>query len=106
MNMTYGVILMIVKVNCNVFESEYKKNSDYISQYEDQILKIKGTIDDISTIWKDSDFTYFQTQMQTYLNDLIAIKEQLKSYNEYMYGYSKAVDSLDSAYGNKKINIE
>lgn len=79
---------------------------NYVDEVEEQINKIKQNTDDFSVVWEGEDSKQYVSQLSSFVNELLKLKNQIISYNEYLKGYLNAVSTLDSVYGNKTIDIK
>ncbi len=97
---------MIILANTKILRNETNKCEGYIEDLESNTNDIEKTIADIGNIWKKKEYSNFLTKMNDFMSELDNFKKQIESFNEFVKGYVKTEEIVDTQYLNKELNIE
>lgn len=97
---------MEIRVYPDIVEREIKNINESIKDYDIGIQNIRNTINEMSQIWKDNNYQYFNDKTNNFLMDLAQIGDILQNYHDFLDGYMNAGEKVDSFYQNKNINIK
>lgn len=97
---------MYVSVNTDIMKIKAGTIYGSLSELKKEISSITSTVDDISHIWKGNDYNQFSSKMNELTQELIQFEHSLDTYQSFVFGYYRAVESLDDYYKSEDIKLK
>ncbi len=97
---------MYIKINTDSLNKQANQIDSYIEDSLTHLKQVREVLGNIPNAWQGSDQKQFSQKTGDFIQNLSKMTSSLKTYNNFIKGYVKAVETLDKYYKDKKIIIK